>query len=263
MQEDKLFFSSVTESRGVYFVEYSPPHHGYRFASLHLTYTEKIELNEVAKALEEEASQWLKKYPVPIMASAFDETGSLIDLDGVKPESHVICFYGNDGKTIEAHWALINEQAIPSQALNRDYLLDIYSNFKRRTSSEIRKEVEKSTKERRLGMRVIFAWVIVVPALVAIIEFFIPQWFAALVLLYSLSMALIKGLRMKGKLKKSKTELAKEEEQRRMRHHHYHCEKNPEAFQRLKLENFEQWARERIMKEAELAKARTDLRAGS
>ncbi len=49
---------------------------------------------------------------------------------------------------------------------------------------------------------------------------------------------------------KSKAEVQKEAEEARMRHHHYHCERNPEGFQRLKLENFERWAREDIQNEA-------------
>jgi len=32
----------------------------------------------------------------------------------------------------------------------------------------------------------------------------------------------------------------------------YHCERNPEGFARLKVENFEREARERILKEAEV-----------
>lgn len=255
MSEDKLFFSSEKEGREKYFVEYSPPHHGYRYASLSLTYTEKVNFDFVAQDIESEGHLWLRRYSIPLMVSAFDETGSLIHLDDVRPESHFTCFYGSDGGSIQGHWALLKDEAIPNLALDREYLLRVYSEFKIRTSSKIRVEVEKDVRQRRLGMRIIFLWVVVVPAIVALVEFFAPQWLAVLVLIYSLSMALIKGLKMKGKIKKSKAELEKEAELQRMKHHHYHCERNPEGFLKLKLENFERMARENVKREAASLKA--------
>ncbi len=36
-----------------------------------------------------------------------------------------------------------------------------------------------------------------------------------------------------------------------MRHYFYHCERNPEGFARLKVENFEREAKEQTLKEAE------------
>lgn len=254
MTEEKLFFSSTKEIREKYFVEYSPPHHGYRFATLSLTYTENVELAQVAKEIESEGYLWLQKYPIPVMVSAFDEAGSLIHLDEVRPESHFTCFYGRDNRSIEGYWELLRDEAIPGQALNREYLLEVYSGFKKRSSSEIKAEVEQGAKKNRLGMRIIFLWLVVVPAILAIVEFFAPQWLAVLVLLYSLSMAVVKGLKMKGKIKKSKAELAKEMELQDMRHHHYHCKSNPEGFLRLKTENFDRMAREGVKKEAEALK---------
>lgn len=254
MQKEKLIFSEILESRGPYFVEYRPPHHGYRFASLNLTFTAEYEIGEVVKALEEEAKFWLKKYTVPVMASAFDEEGSFIDVTDLRPESHLICFYSGEKDEIEEHWKLLKDDEIPDVALNQDYLLDVYDEFNRRGASEIRAESEMYARKIRYGMRIIFFWVVMVPAIVAIIEFFIPQWLAIIVLFYSLSMAVRKGLKIKGKIKKSKSEILSEESERRMRHHDYHCEKNPVGFQRLKLENFQQKARENVEKRAELAK---------
>jgi len=39
-----------------------------------------------------------------------------------------------------------------------------------------------------------------------------------------------------------------------MEHYHYHCERNPEGFLRLKLENFEREEREQIQNEAKALK---------
>lgn len=259
MKVDKLFFSSVKENRGKYFVEYSPPHHEWRFASLSLTYTEQVEPSQVAREMEEEGRHWLSRYPIPVMVSAFDESGSLIYLDDIQPESHFTCFYGEDGKKFEGHWKLLNDEDLPSQALNREYLLEVYADFKRRTSSQIKAEVEQRAKGTRLLVRLIFVWVVIIPALVAIAEFLAPQWVAVIILIYGLLKVLFKGLKMKGIIKKSKSELAKEEELRKMKHHHYHCERNPEGFIRLKLENFERMARADVKKEAEAIRSKPEL----
>ena len=40
-----------------------------------------------------------------------------------------------------------------------------------------------------------------------------------------------------------------------MRHHHYHCERNPEAFERLKRENIERETRDQTLREAAGLKA--------
>jgi predicted RNA-binding protein with RPS1 domain len=72
--------------------------------------------------------------------------------------------------------------------------------------------------------------------------------------MYSLYKAVEKALRLTGKWPKSKAEVQKEAEETRMRHHHYHSERNPEGFERLKLENFERWTREEVRAEAQSLK---------
>ncbi|HXV49315.1 MAG TPA: hypothetical protein VEB61_10970, partial [Candidatus Binatia bacterium] len=58
------------------------------------------------------------------------------------------------------------------------------------------------------------------------------------------------ALKLLGMWPKTDRDLATEEEELRIRHHHYHCERNPEGFRRLKLENFERESREAIRREA-------------
>lgn len=251
MDEEKIFFNSIKEGREKYFVEYSPPNHGHRFACLSLTYTEGVDLYQVAAEIESEGGIWLERYQVPVMVSAFDETGSLIHLDGIRPESHLICFHGNDGNAIEMHWELLRDEDIPAHALSNEFIHRVYSEFTRRTSSQIKADLQQKARGTRLFVRLIFLWTVILPATVAVVEFYAPQWLAIFVFLYGLSKIAIKGLRMKGIIKKLKSELAKEEEIRRMKHHHYHCERNPEGFLRLKLENFKRMAADEVKKEAE------------
>jgi len=255
MTTDKLYFSPIKECRDDYFIEYHPPIHGYRFATLHLTYTNDFELNLVAKAMETEAMVWLDRFPIPLMTSAFDKTGDLINLDDVRTESHLISFFNTDTGAVENYWHLLEDAALPDTALNIEYLLDLFEGVGRKTSSELRLQANKQAQQIKIGMLVILIWAVIVPAAVLIIEFFSPQWLAVLVLIYGLSKAMIKALKMTGKWKKSAAEIAKEKEELRIRHHHYHCEQNPEGFMRLKLENFRREQEKKIRDEAKCIKA--------
>jgi hypothetical protein len=101
----------------------------------------------------------------------------------------------------------------------------------------------------------LFVWLVVIPAAIAVIEYNAPKWLAYLGLAYSLTKAYIELLKLRGEWPKTADDHAKEEEQRRMEHHHYHCERNPEAFERLKMENFERESRAEIQREAAQLKA--------
>lgn len=64
----------------------------------------------------------------------------------------------------------------------------------------------------------------------------------------------------RGKLPKSKRQKAKEEEGRLKDHYYYHCQKNPEGFRKLMLENLEQMSKDEIAKEAAELKKRKQKR---
>ena len=106
----------------------------------------------------------------------------------------------------------------------------------------------------RSGFRVITFWAVGVPLAVAVLEWW-SDWLGYVVLVYAFWKAIEKALRLKGKWPKSKALLEREAQDLRMRHHHYHCEINPEGFMRLKIENFEKAASERIAREAAALKA--------
>jgi len=52
-------------------------------------------------------------------------------------------------------------------------------------------------------------------------------------------------------VKPSKRKQEEAEKKRKMAHYFYHCEKNPAAFGRLKIENFDREIKEKTRKEAE------------
>jgi hypothetical protein len=68
---------------------------------------------------------------------------------------------------------------------------------------------------------------------------------ATLLLFLIFGKSSIKWLKLAGYLKPSAIEKKRAEEQLKKDHYHYHCEKNPEGFMKLKIENFDREAKER------------------
>ncbi len=248
---NKIYFSSIKEKRDKYFVEYYPPHHKTSFATLSITFLDSLTHQEIVDIMEKEAAIWLKRYPIAIMISAFNDVEDLIYLEDVKPENHLICFYNPNKTNIELHWELLKDEEMPKDALDINYLLEVYKSLDRKTSAELKSEAATRIKKLRLGTNIIIFWAVILPAVVLVLEFFSPQWVAILVLVYGLSKALIQWLKMTGRWKKSAKEIANDAEDLRIRHHHYHCERNPQGFLRLKHENFQKENKERTQKEAE------------
>lgn len=248
--QDQLFFQSTKEDRGWYFVEYRPPIAGYRFATLQLVILENSKgSEEIAESMEAELVIWLERYPIPIMVSAFDDSGDLVNLENSRGCDHLIGHIDKQAHKVIREWRLLKNEELPRDALDTSYLRKIYSQIPFKTKQQLREEAQQKAKHLRLGWWIVFVWAVVVPAGVAVLEWW-SDWLGVAVLLYSLYKAVEKALRLKGKWPKSKAEIQEEREETRMRHHHYHCERNPEGFERLKVENFERWAREEIRDEA-------------
>jgi len=261
--EDRLFFEAMKEDRDWYFVEYRPPIAGFPFATLQIVVPNiAVTPDAVAAAAEDELTLWLTRYPIPIMVSAFDATGDLIHLEHIRGCNHLVGFIDDHTGKVIREWRLLTNQELPNDALEPSYLKNVYSDIPHKTGEEVRARAEQHIKQVRLGWWIVFGWAAVVPAAVAILEWW-SDWLGIVVLIYAIWKALEKALQLMGKWPKSKRELEKEAEERRMRHHHYHCERNPEGFEHLKLENFERWAREDIQKEAHSLKREAQPRSNA
>lgn len=252
--DEQLFFEQIREARNGYFVKYSPPNPNCRFSILSLTYTAAVPLEDVACSMEREARHWLDRFPVPVMVSAFNDSGVLIELRDTKPESHLIALLDNDGE-VQVHWRLLKDHEIPDVGLNVEYLLEVFSEVAYRTSTDLKDHALQHARQLRIGWNIVFVWAVIVPAVIAVLSFFSPLWLSALALCYSLWKAYVKAMKLLGKWKKSPIEIRGEEESRRMKHAHFHCEQNPEGFRRLKAENFDRWRKEEIRMEAAVIEA--------
>lgn len=250
-ESDQLFFEAIKEDRGWYFVEYRPPITGYQFATLAVVVLETGKTREdIAVTMEAELVIWLERYPIPIMVSAFDDTGSVIGLSGDRQSDHLIGYVDRRTNKVIREWRWLANDEVPNDALDVSYLRKVYAGVPFKTKRQLREQALSKGKQLRLGWWIVFVWAVVVPAAAAILEWW-SDWLGIVVLIYSLYKAVEKALRLMGKWPKSKAEAQKEVDEARMRHHHYHCERNPEGFERLKLENFERWVREDIQKEAQ------------
>jgi hypothetical protein len=256
MSTERISFETVKEDRGRYFVEYSPPNPDFRFANLNLVFPSQVELAAVAETMESEVQAWIGRYPVAVMASSFDGNGELQALTPQRPCDHLIGFKDKATGNICLYWDLLQDERIPDDALDVEWLKRVYFDIPWRSQSELEKEVKEQAKQFRLGWMIVVGWIAVLPAAWAVLQWAGPQWLATLVMVYGVWKAVAKALKLTGKWKKSARELEREEQERRMRHYYYHCKKNPEAFNRLKAENFERQAREDIHREAEELKAR-------
>ncbi len=245
--EKGLIFKTIKEHRGKYFVEYVPTWPGGYFASLSVVILEHLGSSEIAEIMENECNTWIQRYPVPLMVTAFDDAESVIPLEGVRTCDHLIGLV-EDGKLVR-HWKTLKNEEFSLGPLREPQLVNIYDNVPCSTKEERRIKAVQRAKTIRLGILVIAAWGVAVPTLVAFLGFASPA-LGFIIVAYGIGKAIHGALKLLGYIKPSEHEKQTAEEELKMRHHHYHCERNPEAFLRLKVENFEREARENTQREA-------------
>lgn len=258
MPQEKLFFVTLKEHRDGYFVEYSPPTPSNRLATLNLVFPKPVDLELMTDAMEREVKSWIDRYPVPLMGSAFDEKGDLVDLTPVRPYTHLIGI--KEGGQVRLLWELIGDDRIPADALDSGYLIKVYEGISWKTEKELRLTANADARRFRIGWLIVVLWLTVIPASWEIVQWAGPAWLATLVMMFGIWKSFSKAMILLGKRRKSVQEMKKEEEERRKEHYFYHCERNPEGFLRLKVENFESEAREEIQNEARILRLKADDR---
>lgn len=254
MAPDDIRFGSLKEDRGWYFVEYSPPMANYRFSMLQLSVVEARDAQTIATAMESEAREWLSRYPVPVMATAFSADGSVLSLKGVRPIDNLMAWLEPAESQPVLRWELVENDALPDVALNREFLEEVFAGVPFKTGRKIQEDVAKYVAAQKVGWWLVFVWAVLVPLGVAVLEWW-SDLLGLVVLGYAFVKAAIQALRLTGHLPKTTRQREKEAEQLKMRHHHYHCERNPEAFESLKAENFRREEIERTKAEAVALKA--------
>lgn len=250
-----LYFDEIKEDRGTYFVEYQPPVSKNPFATLNLVYPEDYEVASVAETMKSEVEHWLRRFPVPIMAWAYDAAENSIRPNGKADDGLLVGWYtpGTTGFTYS--WKVDGLPPFLNDTSNRPDWREIYKGVPFRTDTEVKanayRELDK-TRKQNLILKVIFAfWLAVFPAAWAIIQYLGPEWLALAVLAYSLWQAFRAGRSLFWHVEPSKAEKEKDATELKMNHYFHHCERNPDGFLRLKSENFEKDAKERVAKDAD------------
>lgn len=254
MNSGFIIWDTIKESRDGYFVEYVPPRSDMWLATLAVVIVANQTHLAIATILEAEFLQWAKRYPVPLMASACNDTEDLINLSDVRPYNHLCGYYDPSMDNLVMEWRGLGNKEFPEDIKQEDHLKQVYSGLPQRSQQQIKLEVELRAQQMRYAKRMLiflsFIWFLVVPA---IIEFLGEKytWFATLLLFILFGKATLKWLKLAGYLKQSAKEKREAEKQLKMRHYFYHCERNPEGFMKLKSENFDREAKERVLKEME------------
>jgi len=250
-----MYFDKKKEDRGWYFAEYSPPRANSLLAHLVLVVYDKncTNLTEISEAAEKEAKEWISKYDVPIFICAVDHKEENIVLSQIKKTNFLIAFRNPDSERVEYHWEQLKDDQIPFLPFDQESLRRIYSDIPFRTQNDISKVQKQNRRRMKFGLAIIFAWLAIIPALIAILGWANPV-VSTLAMFYSLYKAWEKGMELLGKKKKSPKAIEEKEKRQKMEHFYYHCLRNPEGFKQLKLENFEKMAAEQIQEEVEQLK---------
>lgn len=132
---ERIYFDHIKEKTDSYFLEYSPPVGLIPFASLTVTYVSEVTGESAATDLENLTKEWITRYPVPVMASAFDRQGDLINLESVRPISHLTTIM--EGGKPRYRWELLKDEEFLEELKDPEYLIQIYSDLNYRTQSEV------------------------------------------------------------------------------------------------------------------------------
>ena len=258
LHPNTIIWDDIKRKRNGYLVEYQPSRYipdnkSYPLATLHVTFLSQVSLQEAAQTLETEFKEWARLYPTYLMATAWDEAENMIDLASINHSDHITGFYDPQANEIVMHWGLLDEEKIPQELKEEARLKEVYKGISYRTALDVKRDVEQHVKEVRLGKKIILATLIfwlLVPLAIEIWGIANP-FISTIIICYSFAKSIIALLKLLGKIKPSAREKEKSEKERKMAHYYHHCEKNPLGFLKLKSENFEQEAREKIKKEAE------------
>ncbi len=263
---ETLYFDLIKEDRGSYFVEYHPPVSRNRFATLNLVYPESYDIGSVADTMKAEVARWLARYPVPIMAWAYDAAENSIRPQGDADDGLLVGWYAPGTATLTYAWKVKGLPPFLNDTTNLSDWRTIYQDVPFRTDAEVKAHANQEwikTRKQIFTLKIVLAaWLAVIPAVWAVIQYLGPEWLAIAVLLYSLWQAFRSARKLFWRVEPSKSEKEKAEKDLKMKHYFYHCERNPEGFARLKAENFEREAKERIIKEAEVLRNKTPPRSG-
>jgi hypothetical protein len=233
-----VFREKLKEHRGRYFVTYQPAGSRQKFAVLNLVLLNgDSDCTAMATTMERELEYWLQRFPVPTLVSSFDLKDDLIDLSACRETSQLMGFISSAG-IVTKRWKILPENELPSELISTEYLNRIYAAVPSRSADEVRKQSRFEARMFKRAATVIVALVVVVPLAIKSLSFGIA-WIGYVFAGASILVGMYRAAKMFGWIKPSERQKSAAEKRQKMEHYFYHCERNPEGFMRLKIENFE------------------------
>jgi hypothetical protein len=252
-----LIRQPLEEDRGNYFVSYQPADAVRELAFLSITFPEdNFTVADVSNAMQSEARIWVGRYQVPTMIFAFDAKEDLIQVPESPTDSYFFAYIDSKTGTFFSQWG--KGLSAPTEQMDEKYQNRIYGDLPAKRQEDIRASARAADHSRASTVAVILFFVAVVPVAIELIGLGV-SWLGYLLSFLSILKGSHKAAKLFGWIKSSKREKEQEKATLEMRHHHYHCERNPDAFRRLKIENLEQDA---IQQTREQAKRLRDKNRG-
>lgn len=261
--EEHIYFNSIKEKREGYFVSYRP---GREVASLSLTFVEKIpSQKDIKRLMIYELKIWITKYPIHTLVHAYNDKESSIYI-GDLFETSLSGWIDNESGKFRYTWKMYKGPLNSNRRTNAE-LVQLFSGIPYRTQSQINEKMDIAIKERILGRNVFryiyFLWLGVIPLIWGISQFFGPQFLTTIATIYCVWKFIISFIKtfFPDVWKEEPTD---SEKIRLKDHYYYHCQLNPEGFDRLKSENFEKEQKQKIQKKYDqLAVAKKDYERDS
>lgn len=247
-QEEQIYFDSIKEKREGYFVTYHPDR---EVASLGLIFVEEIpSQKKIKKLMLHELKLWTSKYPILTIVHAYDDKELSLDIGELLDTSLSGWIDYENGK-FRYTWKLFKGPKTNKKRTNSE-LIQLFSSVPYRTQSQINKKIKKETKERILGLKIFryvyFLWLCIIPLLWGLSQFFGPQFLTTIATIYCVWKFIINFIKTFFP-DVWKEEPADSEKMRLKDHYYYHCQLNPEGFERLRSENFEKEQKQKTQKE--------------
>jgi hypothetical protein len=184
------------------------------------------------------------------MVSAFDAKDDLISVHGEEGESHLMGYIDPQTGEVVRRWGLLRNEEMPTAQKSAEYLERVYHGIPYRLQTEVQEKALREARTTGRVIRLIVFFTVILPVLIEIISLGVT-WLKHILEAISILTGLYKAGKAMGWLQPNQGDRQKAEKDLKMNHYFYHCERNPEAFNRLKFENFEREAIQRTRDEAE------------
>lgn len=237
-----MFRDEFKEHRGKYYVSYQPADARFPFAIIQLTFLDHgSDVDIVKSAMEHELKNWLSRFRVPVMVSSFDAKDDLIPIASVSEQSHLMGYVDLQTGEMIQRWGLLKNEELPPEQLDAGYLARVYEEVPFRLQEAVRQNALRETRTMGKSIRMIVFLLAGVPLLIEFVSLGVT-WLGHVLAGISITAGLYKLAKTMGWLKPTQREKEQAEKDLRMKHYFYHCERNPEGYNRLKIENFEREA---------------------